>query len=389
MKDVVTILKQLIALPSINPMGVDGTVPIIDLFGESRVNEYIHNFIKKLGMDIIIQETGLENRKNVGGMIYKGKEYKTIILQAHTDTVDIGNNKVLLRPVEKNGKIFGRGACDDKGGFAAMLSALAKASKNISEIKNNIIVIGVADEEWTWKGGLALGKQTPTKGADFGIIAEPTSCKLINGFKGVSRWDIITTGKSVHSSNPEKGVNAIYNMAKIINLIDKYQQELLSVNDSLLGNETISVGKIKGGTAVSVVPESCVIEIDHRLTRKTTPLQAQKRLVKYLKTQGVNFKFKNSKLKDAEHAVLVDENNPGIKMLSYVSKQLGMDSNVYQVAYGSDAFRMNKAGIPTVLWGPGSIDVAHGNNEYVEIRQLHQAMDFYYNLMKEDLRKWK
>ncbi|MDD5697708.1 MAG: M20/M25/M40 family metallo-hydrolase [Victivallaceae bacterium] len=376
MKNVVDILQDLIAIPSVNPMGRDELDS--SRCGEARINTYLSDFIEKAGLIPLVQKTAIEHRDNVGAMIYRGEKYKTIILQCHTDTVGIGDNEKLLLPAEKNGKIYGRGACDCKGGLAAMFAALAEAATRPEQVKNNVIVMGVSDEEYSFRGSLALGEQEPTKNADFGIIGEPTECRIVNGFKGVARWDLSVTGKAFHSSEPEKGINAIFRMAKIVNLIEKYQS-------GLNHGETISVGRIKGGAAVNIVPDSCTIEIDRRLTKAASPQDAFNALKKYLSEQ-LDFAFSFSDLKDAQHAVLVDGRYPGVKMLSAICAEMNLDAIPRQVAFGSDAFRMNAAGIPTVLWGPGSIANAHTDSEFVKIDELKKAKDFYLNIMKNDLR---
>jgi len=373
MKNAMDILKDLIAIPSVNPMGDSAADPTI--CGESEVNEYICGFIKKIRLDPIVQKTVLPGRDNVGGMIYKGEKYRTIVFQCHTDTVGIGGNKNLLNPIEKDGCIYGRGACDCKGGLAAMLVALAEAAKNPDSVKNNIIVMGVSDEEYSFKGSLALCEQLPTKGADFGIVGEPTECLIVNGFKGVARWDISTGGKAFHSSEPEKGISAVYRMAKIVSLIEKYQAELIR-------DETISVGTIRGGSAVNIVPDSCTIEIDRRLTKNTSPEKALYNMKKYL-SANLDFDFTMSELKDAQNAVLVSQDHSGVKMMSGIASEMGVESKPCQVAFGSDAFRMNAAGIPTVLWGPGSIRTAHTDGEYVTKKDLDMSVAFYHRLMIE------
>jgi acetylornithine deacetylase len=386
MKDVVTILKDLIALPSINPMGRTDISEA--LMGEARVVEYICGFLKNIGLEPLIQNTELPGRNNVGTVLYKGDKHKTILIQAHTDTVDMGNDLSLLSPVEKGGKIYGRGACDDKGSLAAMLAALAQIVSNPSELQNNIVFFAVADEEYTWKGSKKLVSDEPGKNADFGIVGEPTGCCLVNGYKGVARWDMTTSGKSCHSSEPEKGVNAIYRMAKVLQLIENYQQELAMIEDPPIGKETISVGRINGGTTVNIVPDHCVIEIDRRLTRKTSPKQALKNLRIYLESHGVDFKISYSTLKDAQNASYVSENHPGIQLALKILRMLKLDTQPQQVAFGSDAYRMNNAGIPTVLLGPGSIHVAHSKNEYIPITELKKAKDFYYEMMKKNLQSY-
>ncbi|MDD5597790.1 MAG: M20/M25/M40 family metallo-hydrolase [Victivallaceae bacterium] len=376
MKNVIDILEDLIALPSVNPMGGSDSAP--DLCGEAKVNDYMSDFIGKIGLKPFVQETALPGRDNVGAVLYKGADYKTVILQCHTDTVGIGDNRQLLRPIRKNSRIYGRGACDCKGGLAAMLAALAQAAENPDKVKNNVIVMGVSDEEYSFKGSLALCEQEPSKNAAFGIIGEPTGCRVVNGFKGVARWNASVTGKAFHSSEPEKGVNAIYRMAKLISLIEKYQSELEN-------GETISVGTVKGGSAVNIVPDACTIEIDRRLTKNTSPEKAFKDLEKYL-SRSLDFNFSFSDLKDAQNAILIEPDHPGVRILSEICKDMDIDGAPQQVAFGSDAYRMNAAGIPTVLWGPGSIAVAHTNDEYVSMDDLIKAEEFYFRAMNHTLK---
>ncbi|MGA3166108.1 MAG: M20/M25/M40 family metallo-hydrolase [Terriglobia bacterium] len=382
--DVVALCRDLITIPSINPMGRDDVDP--SLTGETRVNDYIRRFVKAVGVDLVVQQTDVPGRENVGGMIAKGSRFRTLVLQCHTDTVDVGGKASLLKPTVHGGRLYGRGATDDKGGLAAMLTALAEAAKHPLRVRNNVIVLGVSDEEYTWKGSLALVKQSPTKDADFGLIGEPTECRIVNGFKGVARWDLTTTGRTVHSSMPRKGVSAIYRMARVVSLIEDYQRELAGICDPPLGCETISVGRIMGGTAVNVVPDRCTIEIDQRITRKTRAADASKRLAAYLRKRGIRFPVIASAMKDAEDAALIAATHPGIGLLGRVCRTQGLNPRPCQVAYGSDAFRMNGGGIPTILWGPGSIAVAHSDDEYVEIRQLGQAAKFYLGLMQTDQR---
>jgi acetylornithine deacetylase/succinyl-diaminopimelate desuccinylase family protein len=380
MKDVKGILKDLIALPSINPMGQDDLPS--SLSGEVKVAEYVKEFISRLGLEAIIQETGLPGRYNAGAMLFKSRRHKTILLQAHMDTVGIGDDESFLKPEERDGKIYGRGACDDKGSLAAMLAALGEAARYPSRINNNIIVMGVADEEYTYKGSLALVAQSPTKEAYFSIVGEPTGSGIVNGYKGVARWKIETRGKSCHSSDPQRGVNAVYAMGRILCCLEEYRTELSAVRDDKLGEETISVGTIHGGTAVNIVPDRCVIEVDRRLTRRFSPLQAVKDVSRYLKNKGIECEYSMSPLSDAQTANYISEDHPGIEMLQDICLEMGLSPVPYCVGYGSDAYRMNQTGITAVVWGPGSIETAHTDDENISLYELEQAVSLYLGVMQ-------
>lgn len=383
MTDVTKILTDMISLPSINPMG---NTSISDcIAGESRVAEYIFDFIRKIGLEPIVQETKLKGRQNIGGMLYKGDQYKTILMQAHMDTVDINGFNSLLVPVIRDGRVYGRGACDDKGPLACMLAAMERCAAGMLQLENNIIVMAVADEEYKGEGSYALIEQEPTKSVDFGIVGEPTDCVIVNGYKGVARWAIETYGKSCHSSNPEEGENAIYKMTPILRLIEEYQKEISTIQDEILGCETVSVGLINGGTAVNIVPDYCKIIIDRRMTRKTDPYHAMDAMAEYLKRNGIDFVFKSLPLSPVNCAAVIDENHPGMLMLQKVCRKLGFVQTPKCVGFGSDAYRMNKAGIATVLWGPGSIRQAHTESEYIEIADMTKAVDFYSGIMNTSL----
>ncbi len=377
-KDVKTILRELIALPSINPMGRED-LPAC-LTGEARVAEYVEEFIKSLRLEPIIQKTELPERYNMGAMLFKGDKRKTVLLQAHMDTV--GCEEEELKPSERAGRVYGRGACDDKGSLAAMLYALGEAARHPSRINNNIIVMGVADEEYTFKGSLALIAQSPTREASFSIVGEPTGCGIVNGYKGIARWKIETTGKSCHSSDPCQGINAIYAMGRILCCLEEYRTELAAIKDDELGTESISVGTICGGRAVNIVPDKCVIEIDRRLTRRFSPRQAVKDVNRYLESKGIECEYFISPLSDAQAANYISEDHPGVKALQNICLKLGLNPTPYCVSYGSDAYRMNEAGIISVIWGPGSIQTAHTAGENISLQELEQAVSFYLNVMQ-------
>ncbi|MDO8586004.1 MAG: M20/M25/M40 family metallo-hydrolase [Armatimonadota bacterium] len=375
MSKVTTILKDLVALPSVNPRSATDLPP--DLVGEQRVTEYVEGFIRGLKLDVIIQETGQPGRYNVGAAMLQGNDRGTLLLQSHMDTVGIGSDPGLLTPVERDGAIYGRGACDDKGSLAAMLAALEAVARTPDRIENNVIVMAVVGEETGFEGSLALVTQPPTAGADFAVVGEPTECRIVTGCKGVGRWRIETSGTACHSAYPDKGVNAIYRMARIVQELEGYQCELAGSIDDKLGPETVSVGTIRGGTAVNVVPDSCEIEVDRRLTRRVSPEQARDLVGQYLRGRGIDFEFAMSELSDAQPAALVEDCHPGVRLLAGVSRLLGLDDTTGVVSYASDANRMNAAGIPTVVWGPGSIEVAHSRQEFVSIADLETAVEFY------------
>ena len=385
--DVVPILEDLIRIPSVNPARTVERDP--QLLGEGRVNEYLIDFIRAAGLDPIVQESDPPGRGNVGAMLFTGRDRKTIVLQSHTDTVGVDNNHELLNPRVEGGCVYGRGACDDKGGLAAMLAALVAAAGDTEAVANNVVVMGVSDEEAGGSGCAILLAQEPTMTADFGVVGEPTGCRIVNACKGTARWDIEVHGQSSHSSEPHRGVNAIYRMGRVLNAIESYVGELEGIDDPLLGHETISVGRIGGGISVNVVPDHCRIEVDRRLTRLFDPKKAQTHLDAYLKQRELGFPHAFSELRTAQPGFVLRPESAIIGAAQSASVAVDLSTELRQVPYGSDAMRMNRQGMPTILWGPGDIDEAHSSEECVEISQLESARDFYLMLMRHDLREYE
>ena len=138
---------------------------------------------------------------------------RTLMLEAHQDTVPVDG--MIVPPfgarIEGN-KLFGRGACDIKGGMAAMLGCFARLVREKPNGCGNVIMACSVDEENTMLGARELARRVK---ADFAVVAEPTSLNIVHAHKGVVRWHMVTTGRSCHSSAPEQGVNAIYRMGQI------------------------------------------------------------------------------------------------------------------------------------------------------------------------------
>src|SRR5262249_20433733 len=153
----------------------------------------------------------------------------------------------------------------------------------------SVIMACTVDEEHTFTGVREL-VQKGLK-ADMAVIAEPTQLQIVHAHKGVTRWHLLTSGRSCHSSPPEQGVHAIYRMGRLLVAIEKYADQLrASRSDPLLGPATLSVGRIEGGTSVNTVPDQCRIEVDRRIIPGEDPAAAPGQLSAFLKEKsGIDF----------------------------------------------------------------------------------------------------
>jgi acetylornithine deacetylase len=261
--------------------------------------------------------------------------------------------------------------------MASMLGAFARLAREKPRGAANIIMACTVDEEFTF-----LGVQRLVKGlqADGAIVAEPTKLQIVKAHKGVVRWSIVSTGRSCHSSSPEKGVNAVYRMGKLLVAIEEFAEELrLKRTDPLLGPPTLSVGRIEGGTSVNTVPDRCRIEIDRRVIPGEESNSAPEELDDFLRNRAkIEFPYESepSWLGCPALAAVGSENLIARLGQAIASVQGSFDVTV--VPYGTDASSIAEAGIPSVVFGPGDIAQAHTCDEWVALEQIEKACEILY-----------
>ena len=228
---------------------------------------------------------------------------------------------------------------------------------------------------------------------DGAIIAEPTQLKIVVAHKGMVRWRCHTHGRAAHSSNPAAGDNAIYRMARVVELLERYGREILPQQGEhpLCGRPTLSVGTIAGGSGVNTVPDRCTIEIDHRLLPGDDPQVAWRRAI------GLCFRRSSWRCRSGEHVEhepplmhsggLSDAaNGPLADRLASAVRDVTGAADRIGVPFGTNAAIISAAGVPTVVFGPGSIEQAHTADEWIALDQLPQASEILFRLMSTGLR---
>ena len=226
MHETTRLLQDLVALPSVNPMGRDLRGP--DVF-EHRVTAYLEDFFRGLGVRWE-RQTVAPRRDNILAWYEPAGAERTLVLEVHQDTVPTDGMTIdpFAARVE-DGRLYGRGACDVKGGMAAMLTAFARLVRDKPAGAARVVMACTVDEEFTFLGVQTLAK-TDLRGGCGGpveaVVAEPTGLDVVHAHKGAVRWDLSPHGKSCHSSRPELGVNAIYHMAALLPHVERYAEEL-------------------------------------------------------------------------------------------------------------------------------------------------------------------
>ncbi len=345
------------------------------IYSEKNIADYIFNFLNKLGVAVEIVGSDPSHPIVVGKIDAKVDD--TIILEAHMDTVSHLNMSIdPFDPVIKNGVLFGRGACDTKASLATYLYSIEYLLKNKVKLNKNIVFVAVHNEEYSF-GGIKEFVKTGIK-ANLAIVGEPTKLNMIHAHKGVCRFWIKTIGKSSHAALPWLGLNAIYSMAEVISIIRKYEQKLKINKHDDLGYATINIGKIIGGLAVNIVPDECKIEIDRRLL----PDEQDHSVIADLKKlvpESLNVHFSDPYI--SAPAIFTLKSNPACQLLKSACLKADVDSIFESAHYATDASYLSSVGIPSIVFGPGSIERAHTHNEYVEINQIEKASRIIINLL--------
>ena len=380
MNEATRLLRDLVSIPSINPMGRDLKGP--EIF-EHRLTDYLEMFFKDLGVAYERQSVA-PLRDNIVACYQRSDATLTLLLEAHQDTVPVDNMSVDPFGAQvENGRLHGRGACDIKGGMASMLAMFARTIRERPKRGMNVIMACTVDEEHTFLGVQRLVKSKID--AHMAVIAEPTQMRIVNAHKGVMRWHVFMRGRSCHSSAPEQGVNAIYAMAHVLSAIELYAEKLrASQMDPVLGPPTISVGRIEGGTSANTVPDRCRIEVDRRLIPgedMATIVHDFSRAIQESMPSGLMFECSEPWLRSPPLSSCGSDEM--VERLGRAIDSVKGSHKVMAVPYGTDAAAISETGIPAVVFGPGDIAQAHTADEWVSLQEVEEASEVLYRLALE------
>jgi len=387
-------LADLVAINSVNPNYEDGTP-------EAAVAQYVDNFFRARGISTWRQQVYPE-RPNVIARIPGRDSQRRIVFEAHLDTVSVAGMEIEpWVPEIRDGKLYGRGACDTKGGMAAMMHAAASLVGDAVPPPCDVLFAATVDEEYSYRGVVALcdslrpgpvdrhildaevAPREPLQ-AEAAIVAEPTMLQPVIASKGLVRFRIETRGQAAHSSKPHLGVNAIEAMARIVLSLENDTRRLASDTHPLLGPATCNIGVIRGGTQINFVPDRCEIEIDRRML----PGETRERVLEHYQSlaksaaaelPGVQVSVSPPMLSDRPLETSPD--SPAVQTVVRILEERGHDASLVGVPFCSDASKFGALGIPSLILGPGSIDQAHAAVEFVDCEQVIEATEIYREFM--------
>ena len=365
MSQVVKLLRDLIALPSVNNAFLPPGDPHA---GEELVADYLKNRARKAGLEIETQATNSGRDNLIVRLKPLGQATHRIILAPHMDTVG-GDLDKIFRPTKKGDRLHGRGACDTKGSVAVMFHAMEHLAKRHRPANTEIVFIGFVDEECNQTGSRAFSKLKLK--ANLALVGEPTRCRVVTAHKGDLWLRLSTRGKAAHGARPELGRNAVHTMAKCIDTIEtEYVQNLGKRRHPVLGHPTINTGIVRGGSQPNIVPDVCEADLDRRTLPGESFTKISREIGEVLKKRGLKARLTNVK----GYTCPAMETDPTLPMVQQLmrtvrqTKPLGVD-------YYCDAANIAATGVPAIVWGPGDIAQAHTADEWISIRQLERGMD--------------
>ena len=368
MDDPTPLLSELVAIDSTNPVLVPGGA------GEGAIAEFIAGWLENAGLEVQLVETA-PGRPNVVGIARGQGGGRALVLNGHMDTVGTGEMQYAHTPRIMDGKLYGRGAYDMKGGLAACMLAAAAARQ--AGLRGDVILQAVVDEEYGSIGTQALAPQFRADGA---IVAEFTELKLIAAHKGFVWLEVETTGTAAHGSRPDLGVDAIVKMGRVLAAVEQLDQKLRSKPaHPLLWSGSVHASLIKGGRELSSYPDQCILSIERRTIPGETPRTAKEELVAIVRElQKADPTFKGLVRRGLHRSPLETPESEGVFIATRAaaSRILGKDPQIAGVPFWTDAALLSAAGIPSLLFGPSGAG-AHAAEEWVDLASVRACAEVY------------
>lgn len=312
-----------------------------------------------------------------------------IVLSGHTDVVPIDGQPWSSDPwvlTERSGKLFGRGVADMKSFLALALAHIDDALA--APLKRPMLLAFSYDEEIGCLGAPAmideLAALSPKPSAV--IVGEPTSMKVISAHKGVRSFMVEVIGREGHSSLPDRGVSAVAEAMKLMNLVLQMSEEARAERHAHFDppGPTLTIGRVDGGTAANILARRCMFQWDLR-----TPSTAQAEALEARFRAAASALDADIKSRAPEGGVTVTRrsNTPGLEMTpaseaETLARALTGDNDVRAASYAAEAGLFQRAGLPAVLCGPGSIEQAHQPDEWIEIAQIEEGARFMRRLIE-------
>ncbi len=350
-----------------------------------RLGEYLES----AGCRLIRKRTAESPKVNLTARLGSG-EHPRLVWNGHLDVVPAPDRSSWshdpFRAVREDNLLIGRGVSDMKGSFGSLIGALEALHSVGVELSGELVVQAAADEETLGPDGTRFLLEEEPLRAEAGICGEPTSLRPMIAARGLHWWRITTRGKSCHASVPDQGINALVKMAHVIRSLDELT---LPAEHPVVGGATLSMDTIEGGSATNIVPDRVEMTMDRRLVPGEDPDEAKTQIRKRLREleeADPELRVEAEVITEAEPSE-TDPNEPIVELCQRISRQVtGEEVPLGGMSGATDArLLINQAAIPTVIYGPGSLDQAHAVDEHVEVDQLIRGARCYAAVIAEFL----
>jgi len=358
-------LSDLVRINSINPTLVPSGA------GEAEIANYVAGSLGGIGLQVktVAPEPG---RPSVIGMVDSGKPGRSLMLNAHYDTVGVDGMAEPFSAAIRDGKLHGRGAYDMKGSLAASMAA-AKALADSAALKaGRVVIAAVADEEYGSIGTAAVIREITT---DAAIVTEPTALKVCLAHKGYLWIEVETSGRAAHGSRFQEGVDANMRMGRFLAELEKLERDLgTRPGHALVGPPSLHAAMISGGTGLSTYAASCRLQIE----RRTVPGETESQAIGEIQAIADKLAAADAAFHASVRAFFVREPfevAPEARIVKVVDRAAGEVLGREAAHFGDtpwmDAALLSAAGVETVVIGPAGAG-AHASEEWVDIESVEQ-----------------
>ena len=356
------LLADLVRIDSINPDLIEGAA------GEEEIARFVARWLEGAGLEVEVEEVA-PGRFNTLGVARGSGGGRTLLLNAHMDTVGVAGMERPFEPAVENGRLHGRGSYDMKAGLASIMLAGADAVR--AGLAGDVIVTAVCDEEVASIGTARVAERCR---ADAAIVSEPTEMRLALAHKGFVGFEIETTGRAAHGSRPDLGIDAIAHMGHVLVGIEELDRRLRAEpTHPLLGSGSLHASVIEGGQEFSSYPERCLLKGERRTIPGETGAQVEGELRALLgEIDGeIRVVVAREPFETAKEAPIAE----------LVARHAG-GPEVVGVPFWADSALLASAGIPTVVFGPAG-EGAHAVEEWVDLASAERCAEIYAAVARE------
>ena len=363
-KELSDLLRSLIQIESVNPPG-----------NENQIADFIKKFLLK--NNIHSELVPLEEGRSSVIVKIEGEEERDITLCGHIDTVRVKEEdwtKPVFEGLIENGKMYGIGASDMKGGVAAILYTAVFLKRRGIVPKKTVQLALTADEEWAYRGAKNLVDGGYFDRTDFLIITEPSNLQVSTGEKGELWAKAKFFGKSAHGSTPEVGVNTVIPGSEFVMKVTERYEKIFEA-DPFWGKVSVNIGQFHGGVQVNIVPNYSEIQLDFRVISE----EDKEKVLELIRKTGEEIakKYKvrfTEEIFNYHSPIFTSSDNPYVKKFLQAA---GMKEVIVTKYCTDGATIVPEKKIPFIIFGPGDIAQAHQNDEYIELESLYRAVDTF------------